>query len=385
MRLQRYEVLRWQGEQGMECEFSPGDTREVACTSTSRCIPERCVGEWEVVEGCGGGEETEAENVSTCGEAGAMKLRYRVVREARYEGEPCLNEEGDERTVECFPCLGCGEWSDWGACDGACGGGHGQQTRRYYNANPPDPNCPAKHDEVETKDCVNSEPCVEDCVGEWEPWGECSAACGGKTGQQRRVYTVTNTAKNEGKPCPYAHNANQTRACINLEPCPIHCEGRWVVSSPCNAACGSTGSETHAFVHTRRARHEGTDCALSDGETKEEPCVGPPCPKNCEGGWSDYGPCSVSCGGVPGVKTRTFAVTQPAEPGGNPCLHAHGDTQQAVCSVSTPCPVDCDGGWTQQTPCVNRLWVGKFHVHSEASHGGEPCDFADGEEKTFGC
>ena len=77
----------------------------------------------------------------------------------------------------------------------------------------------AEHNEAQTRAC-NAAPCNDEpanCMGRWGDWGECSTTCGG--GEQARVYSVSQVARNHGMDCPVDDGTSDTRAC-NEDPCP---------------------------------------------------------------------------------------------------------------------------------------------------------------------
>ena len=68
---------------------------------------------------------------------------------------------------------------------------------------------------------------------------------------------------------------------------------------------------------------------------------------NCQfSNWSEYGPCSHTCGNH-GTKQRTRKILAPAKNGGE----CQGDVNIAKCNVG-PCAVNCQlSNWSEYGPC----------------------------------
>ena len=105
-------------------------------------------------------------------------------------------------------------------------------------------------------------------------------------------------------------------------------------------------------------------------------------PQNCEGAWSDFGPCSASCGG--GTRSRAFQITRPAQNGGAAC-HEMNQLKTENCN-DQPCPVDCVLlDWQPDVSgcsklCGNGTVKETRGVQHDASHGGD-CPDAASEQR----
>ena len=96
-------------------------------------------------------------------------------------------------------------------------------------------------------------------------------------------------------------------------------------------------------------------------------------PQNCEGTWSDFGPCSASCGG--GTRSCAFQITRPAQNGGARCREMN-QLKTEKCN-DQPCPVDCVLlDWQPDVSgcsklCGNGTVKETRGVQHDASHGGD--------------
>ena len=96
-------------------------------------------------------------------------------------------------------------------------------------------------------------------------------------------------------------------------------------------------------------------------------------PQNCEGAWSDFGPCSASCGG--GTRSRHFQIMRPAQNGGAACREMN-QLKTEKCN-DQPCPVDCVLlDWQPDVSgcsklCGNGTVKETRGVQHDASHGGD--------------
>ena len=95
---------------------------------------------------------------------------------------------------------------------------------------------------------------------------------------------------------------------------PEACEGSWSGYGACDASCGG-GTQTQTWTTTTPSAHGGTACPSPATQSQE--CNTQPCPINCEGSWSDYTPCNEPCGG--GTQTRTWTTTTLPAHGGTAC------------------------------------------------------------------
>lgn len=154
-----------------------------------------------------------------------------------------------------------------------------------------------------------------DCViSNWTAWDHCDVPCGG--GQHQRHRFIQKFPMFGGKSCP--EDVLETQGC-NMAPCPNAdcklCE--WSDWTPCSQTCGE-GQTSRFRTITEHAKHGGRAC---EGVTRETiPCTGnAECPwVDCKwGDWSLWSECSRSCGG--GNKGRTRDIADIPTRGGKQC------------------------------------------------------------------
>ena len=150
-----------------------------------------------------------------------------------------------------------------------------------------------------------------DCLPSlWGTWSTCDRSCG--VGTSRRSRTQARTAWGGGKACT-SFEWQQVKDCTSGE-CPVDCTlSSWSQWAPCSRSCGG-GSARRTRSVTRAAVQGGIKCgALSQTQA----CNVMLCAVDCKiGEWGTWGPCTKACGN--GQKTRTRFVTAP-KLGGKAC------------------------------------------------------------------
>jgi hypothetical protein len=208
----------------------------------------------------------------------------------------------------------------------------------------------------------------------------CDKSCG--VGKQSRTHTVVKAAAHGGDACP----ESEQRVC-NTAACPIDClVSGWSAFSECTESCGLTGTKSRSRTITRATQHGGKACVgATEGWTQTHGCNRFDCAVDCrESGWSEYGACSVTCGG--GRKHRSKSVITAAAHGGSACKATHPDEYAGVCSPSQ-CPINCKlSEWGAFGECSRSCGNG---VHRRArsiitfpAYGGNICDDT---EETANC
>jgi hypothetical protein len=194
-------------------------------------------------------------------------------------------------TINCTNALPCpinctGSWSNWTNCTAECAGGN--QTSVFTVTTPAQHSgtlCQADNGTVRTQPC-NTHPCPEDCWGHWSNWTNCSAECA--TGLTTSFFTVTKVNAFGGRECEAANTTVRNKTC-NEQPCPVPCVGDWGPWSECDAACGG-GNRTSTFVVTTAGMWGGADCVEPNNTVRIQACNQHQCPVNCQGEVCGAGP-----------------------------------------------------------------------------------------------
>jgi len=202
---------------------------------------------------------------------------------------------------------------------------------------------------------------------EWSDWGPCSTTCG--PGLSERTRSCTNPSpKGDGRECeemPF-----EEKRC-NLKPCPVDGKfSEWSEFTPCSVTCGLGTRNRIRTCDSPKPQHGGAPC--NGSFTDEEVCFKEFCPVN--GGfteWSDPSPCSVTCGTGTRIRKRSCASPFPTD-GGVECTGALTIMEKCHTNVS------CDGGgilsqWSKWSSCSEPCGYGteeRFRTCNSATGGG---------------
>ena len=228
----------------------------------------------------------------------------------------------------------------------------------------------------------NLMPCPRNCEGEWGPFGECPVTCGG--GVQTQTFEVSLAAAYGGVECGSFDGQEATQEC-GLQGCPQDCQGEWSDYGACSVSCGS-GIATRTFTQTVASAFGGTECSAFDGEMESVECSESPCPVGCEGDWGPWSTeCTATCGG--GVLSQEYSIASPAQYGGAECDATDGATNTVPCGTG-PCvvPVDCVGSWGSWSECSGTgTQIRLYSVSTFPSGGGANCEANNGEPDSQTC
>ncbi|XP_071342317.1 hemicentin-1 isoform X2 [Trachinotus anak] len=174
----------------------------------------------------------------TCGKGMQSRIRLCNNPPPAFDGPQCEGTDTQTQVCKERPCPVDGKWSSWvswGACSVSCGGGTRQRTRLCASPAPQHGGRQCEGNDVHIDFC-NSEPCpISGNWGPWSSWGSCSKTCNG--GQMRRYRTCDNPRPaNGGRACAGADTQIQRCSTAN---CPV--DGNWGSWQPwgeCSASCG---------------------------------------------------------------------------------------------------------------------------------------------------
>ncbi|XP_069111486.1 uncharacterized protein [Argopecten irradians] len=271
----------------------------------------------------------------------------------KFENCPCFDDDGKPMIInttkvydDCKICTctaqgmdcrlkdGCcvrEAWSEWNTCHNNNDCGTGQRTRysavrigdcepeeqtedcdlepcgqcvyegKYYNNTDV---VEESSDMCTKKICINgsvTDTTVEGQDGgfsDWTTWGACSATQMQCNGTRERRRECNNPLPHCGEPC--VGDFTDTEECSSVICCAVTLWSPW---TECSEECG--GGIT---TRSREQLVPGDDAYCSNSLTQTDTCNTQSCESNCTvGEWSDWTPCSVTCG--PGSRSRQRDIT----------------------------------------------------------------------------
>eukprot|EP00397_Hematodinium_sp_SG-2012_P001492 GEMP01001495.1.p1 GENE.GEMP01001495.1~~GEMP01001495.1.p1 ORF type:complete len:1042 (+),score=197.84 GEMP01001495.1:242-3367(+) len=280
------------------------------------------------------------------------------------------------------------EWSDWAACTATCSGGQKSRDRDIKISPRNGGRLCDALSMTEIAGCNKDpcpRGCVDGQLTVWSEWSVCSASC--DVGFQARHRQVSQEPNHCGKPIGLDGTAElQQFAACDLEPCTkfgVDCAfSEW--SSYGDCSCSTDGTRDRSRVIQTYQSNGGKACA---GSMKQvEPCnigAGAPNVVDCElSAWAPWQDCSRKCDG--GVRMRHRTVEQAPSGGGKPCEDRLSEVEG--CN-NHPCkkPIDCVWSkWTDWGGCSVHCGGGQRnryrHVVTTCKNGGKECKAADSVE-----
>ncbi|XP_071373120.1 hemicentin-1, partial [Centroberyx affinis] len=196
----------------------------------------------------------------TCGKGMQSRIRLCNNPPPAFDGPQC--EGPDTQTQVCKErlCPVDGKWSSWvswGTCSVSCGGGTRQRTRLCASPAPQHGGRQCEGNDVHIDFC-NSDPCpIHGNWGPWSSWGSCSRTCNG--GQMRRYRTCDNPRPaNGGRACAGADTQIQRCSTAN---CPVDGSwGSWQPWGDCSASCGGGERTRVRLCNSPSPSNSGRPC-----------------------------------------------------------------------------------------------------------------------------
>ncbi|XP_062577388.1 coadhesin-like isoform X1 [Saccostrea cucullata] len=173
--------------------------------------------------------------------------------------------------------------------------------------------------------------------GDWSKWGNCSTSCG-MAGYRKRTRLCDNPVpKNGGNPC--SGPDVEMRSCF--KPCAVHGSwGSWSGRKLCSVTCGNGSEAYHRSCDNPAPNHGGRQCVGQS--TKLVPCRALPCATDGSwGDWSGWTSCSVTCGDGKEHRQRHCNNPPPLN-GGRACSGHRKGTRHCH---QPQCITAIDGGW----------------------------------------
>ncbi|XP_060933914.1 hemicentin-1 [Limanda limanda] len=212
----------------------------------------------------------------TCGKGMQSRIRLCNNPPPAFEGPQCEGTDTQTQVCKERPCPVDGKfssWVSWGACSVSCGGGTRQRTRLCASPAPQHGGRQCEGNDVHIDFC-NSDPCpISGNWGPWSSWGGCSKTCNG--GQMRRYRTCDNPRPaNGGRACAGADTQIQRCSTAN---CPV--DGNWSSWQPwgeCSASCGGGERTRVRLCNSPSSSNSGRLCPGDSSQLSK--CNTPACP-----------------------------------------------------------------------------------------------------------
>mmetsp|Transcript_102359 Transcript_102359/g.181744 ORF Transcript_102359/g.181744 Transcript_102359/m.181744 type:complete len:1274 (+) Transcript_102359:97-3918(+) len=320
----------------------PGQPEEARVCKSKPCSQDCQVSDWSAWSSCS----------ASCGQ-GTMD-RSRFIHKAVDGGKPCPHDLRSYDQMSCIkdpcakPCVW-ESWSEWTSCSQSCGDGVSTRKRGCCSEEDEAGQQTCGKQDIENRTC-NMADCPVDCAwGCWSDWFSCSATCG--LGNQTRTRVEQTRSSAGGKPC---EGFSEDTASCKVAECPENCQWLdWSTWTNCSSLCGVGSVSRHR--ETLPARNGGLNCEGNDTQTKDCDNL-PECKKDCVWGeWTDWQPCSASCGS--GFERKTRLRKSYEKGGGKNCQGMEDD--ERTCTQKA-CPSDCKmSDWGAWSSCSNTCGQGQ--------------------------
>jgi len=164
-------------------------------------------------------------------------------------------------------------WSDWSNCSLPCGNGTSMRIRTCDNPNPVNGGNECQGPANETRMCNTHHCPVDGGWGNWTQWSACNGTCG--TGRQNRTRKCDSPPPAyDGKQCSGVQAEEQQ---CQLTPCPVNGGwGSWSLWGQCSVTCGNGTHSRYRRCDSPYPAYSGTPCSGDASQTQI--CRMNPCP-----------------------------------------------------------------------------------------------------------
>ncbi len=192
------------------------------------------------------------------------------------------------------------------------------------------------------------EECNKQTCPEWTTWGEWSE-CSNSCGggQKRRLRQCIDSNTGQESFCT---GSNEDVMDCNTQDCPHF--GGWSEWSPCSKSCG--GGE-RSKVRECIVPRDGDDSLCEGNGILTEKCNTQPCPVWSE--WTPWMQCTATCGGGQTKRIRNCLLPQARNVNGTNLHGCPGDTWEMKACNTEGCPTWTE--WTPWTACTKTCEGGK--------------------------
>eukprot|EP00927_Polykrikos_kofoidii_P064947 TRINITY_DN60751_c0_g1_i1.p1 TRINITY_DN60751_c0_g1~~TRINITY_DN60751_c0_g1_i1.p1 ORF type:complete len:1809 (-),score=251.75 TRINITY_DN60751_c0_g1_i1:69-5465(-) len=375
------------GPTELTCEDPEECRMQTACVgvteATRACADHVCPGDcidctwgmWSEWGGCQkcGGEQTRTRSILTIGNSCGMRCQPGHAKEV-------MSCPSDSCSSQGYWCV----WGDWSTifpCMSHCSGAEtrlrslsavAQQPESYvYELSKTSSTCFGQQTLAVActdptglcTDHCNPVPCL---FSEWHEWE--TPTCLGLSERVRTIQQINNEC---GKPCegPLIETQKVDNVCDKQVPCVISDWSEW---TSCNGTNGLP-RPTQAYRGREVTQNPRNGAPSCEGNLREvRVCADEP-PQDCQvSSWSNWLPCSETCGG--GYRLRHREPSSVAH-GGKPCQTVLQELQscnEACCLVkSTDCVLSAWADWSDCQVDVMKYRTRSFET--EASDGGTGC------------
>ncbi|CAF1161779.1 unnamed protein product [Adineta steineri] len=282
---------------------------------------------------------------SSCGNG--TQTRYRNCTGQSNGGYPCIggaiSYQACSTNITCPIDGGWSNYTNYGSCSATCGNGSQTRTRDCNSPIPQYGGAQCIGDSKQAQLCSSNVPCPID--GGWSNWtrSACSATCG--VGYRLRQRNCSNPTPQFGGINCIGSGVDTVLCNVSNVTCPVMGTwSSWVNVTNCSASC-SYG----IIIRNRTCLPAGSancvgDSVQADSCDSGVGCTTPASWDSVTGNWSqwsDWTPCSASCGNGTQYQTRACNNSMPSS-GGSLCVGDSLRTQ--TCNSNVTCPIN--GNWS---------------------------------------